>query len=91
LFFFNFFFLKGESRITGTYLNAFSQELWGKKHWNLWQRGVVFRDIKAEDSRDKLMMGLLAWGMSIAYSQSRRWPTPMSYGLSYVLGIKNTG
>ncbi|WP_047415384.1 iron-containing alcohol dehydrogenase family protein [Cellulophaga sp. Hel_I_12] len=72
--------------LTGTYLNAFSQS-YGEKALDLCKE-VYLEDIKAEDSRDKLMMASWHGGMSIAYSQVGV-AHAMSYGLSYVLGIKH--
>jgi 3-deoxy-alpha-D-manno-octulosonate 8-oxidase len=72
--------------LTGTYLNAFSQS-YGEKAMELCKE-VFLEDIPAKESRDKLMMASWHGGMSIAYSQVGV-AHAMSYGLSYLLGIKH--
>ncbi|MEW2923055.1 iron-containing alcohol dehydrogenase family protein [Muricauda sp. ANG21] len=72
--------------LTGTYLNAFSQS-YGEKALELC-KDVFLEDIPDEESRDKLMMASWHGGMSIAYSQVGI-AHAMSYGLSYLLGIKH--
>lgn len=72
--------------LTGTYLNAFSQS-YGEKAMELCQE-VFLGDIPEEESRDKLMMASWHGGMSIAYSQVGI-AHAMSYGLSYLLGVKH--
>ncbi|MBO0323946.1 iron-containing alcohol dehydrogenase [Muricauda sp. CAU 1633] len=72
--------------LTGTYLNAFSQS-YGEKALELCKE-VFLDDIPASESRDKLMMASWHGGMSIAYSQVGI-AHAMSYGLSYLLGIKH--
>ncbi|WP_036386564.1 iron-containing alcohol dehydrogenase family protein [Muricauda sp. MAR_2010_75] len=72
--------------LTGTYLNAFSQS-YGEKALELC-KDVFLKDIPASESRDKLMMASWHGGMSIAYSQVGI-AHAMSYGLSYLLGIKH--
>ncbi len=72
--------------LTGTYLNAFSQS-YGEKALELC-KDVFLEDIPASESRDKLMMASWHGGMSIAYSQVGI-AHAMSYGLSYLLGIKH--
>jgi Alcohol dehydrogenase, class IV len=72
--------------LTGTYLNAFSQS-YGEKAMELCEE-VFLEDIPAEESRDKLMMASWHGGMSIAYSQVGI-AHAMSYGLSYLLGVKH--
>lgn len=72
--------------LTGTYLNAFSQS-YGEKALELCKE-VFLEDIPAGESRDKLMMASWHGGMSIAYSQVGI-AHAMSYGLSYLLGIKH--
>ncbi|WP_067035297.1 iron-containing alcohol dehydrogenase family protein [Allomuricauda sp. CP2A] len=72
--------------LTGTYLNAFSQS-YGEKALELC-KDVFLGDIPASESRDKLMMASWHGGMSIAYSQVGI-AHAMSYGLSYLLGIKH--
>lgn len=72
--------------LTGTYLNAFSQS-YGEKAMELCKE-VFLEDIPDSESRDKLMMASWHGGMSIAYSQVGI-AHAMSYGLSYLLGIKH--
>lgn len=72
--------------LNGTYLNAFSQS-YGEKSLALCEE-VFLDDIPDEESRDKLMMASWHGGMSIAYSQVGI-AHAMSYGLSYLLGIKH--
>ncbi|MCB0372889.1 MAG: iron-containing alcohol dehydrogenase [Muricauda sp.] len=72
--------------LNGTYLNAFSQS-YGEKAMELCQE-VFLDDIPEEESRDKLMMASWHGGMSIAYSQVGV-AHAMSYGLSYLLGVKH--
>jgi 3-deoxy-alpha-D-manno-octulosonate 8-oxidase len=70
--------------LEGTYLNAFSQA-YGEKALSLC-REVFLQD--TPDSDDKLMMASFFGGMSIAYSQVGVCHA-MSYGLSFVLGIRH--
>ncbi|WP_375324023.1 iron-containing alcohol dehydrogenase family protein [Flagellimonas sp. GZD32] len=72
--------------LTGTYLNAFSQS-YGEKSMALCKE-VFLGDISESESRDKLMMASWHGGMSIAYSQVGI-AHAMSYGLSYLLGVKH--
>ena len=72
--------------LNGTYLNAFSQS-YGEKALELC-KDVFLADISDSESRDKLMMASWHGGMSIAYSQVGV-AHAMSYGLSYLLGIKH--
>ncbi len=72
--------------LNGTYLNAFSQS-YGEKALELC-KDVFLGDISESESRDKLMMASWHGGMSIAYSQVGV-AHAMSYGLSYLLGIKH--
>ena len=72
--------------LNGTYLNAFSQS-YGEKALELCKE-VYLGDLTPEVSRDKLMMASWHGGMSIAYSQVGV-AHAMSYGLSYVLGVKH--
>lgn len=72
--------------LEGTYLNAFSQS-YGEKALELCKE-VFLDDISDDESRDKLMMASWHGGMSIAYSQVGI-AHAMSYGLSYLLGIKH--
>ncbi len=72
--------------LNGTYLNAFSKS-YGEKALELCNE-VFLEDIPEEESRDKLMMASWHGGMSIAYSQVGI-AHAMSYGLSYLLGVKH--
>lgn len=72
--------------LNGTYLNAFSQS-YGEKAMDLC-REVFLGDLNPEESREKLMMASWHGGMSIAYSQVGV-AHAMSYGLSYVMGVKH--
>jgi len=72
--------------LNGTYLNAFSQS-YGEKALELCNE-VFLEDIPERESRDKLMMASWHGGMSIAYSQVGI-AHAISYGLSYLLGIKH--
>jgi 3-deoxy-alpha-D-manno-octulosonate 8-oxidase len=72
--------------LSGTYLNAFSQS-YGEKALDLCKE-VFLGDLSPAESRDKLMMASWHGGMSIAYSQVGV-AHALSYGLSYVLGIKH--
>ena len=72
--------------LNGTYINAFSQS-YGEKALELCKE-VYLDDLSPEDSRDKLMMASWHGGMSIAYSQVGV-AHAMSYGLSYLLGVKH--
>ena len=72
--------------LTGTYLNAFSKS-YGEKALELC-KDVFLSDVPSEESRDKLMMASWHGGMSIAYSQVGI-AHAMSYGLSYLLGIRH--
>lgn len=72
--------------LNGTYLNAFSQS-YGEKAMELCKE-VYLKDIDESESREKLMMASWHGGMSIAYSQVGV-AHAMSYGLSYLLGIKH--
>ncbi len=72
--------------LNGTFLNAFSQS-YGEKALELCKE-VYLDSLSDEDSRDKLMMASWHGGMSIAYSQVGV-AHAMSYGLSYLLGVKH--
>lgn len=73
--------------LTGTFLNTFSQS-YGEKAFELCKEIFLRSDISKEDAQSKLMMASWHGGMSIAYSQVGI-AHAMSYGLSYVLGIKH--
>ena len=72
--------------LNGTYLNAFSQS-YGEKALELCKE-VYLGELPPSESRDKLMMASWHGGMSIAYSQVGV-AHAMSYGLSYLLGVKH--
>lgn len=72
--------------LNGTYLNAFSQS-YGEKALELCKE-VYLGNLDTAESRDKLMMASWHGGMSIAYSQVGV-AHAMSYGLSYLLGIRH--
>lgn len=72
--------------LNGTYLNAFSQS-YGEKAMELCLE-VFLEDLPEVESREKLMMASWHGGMSIAYSQVGV-AHAMSYGLSYLLGVKH--
>lgn len=72
--------------LRGTYLNAFSQS-YGEKAMELCME-VFMDNLPDQESREKLMMASWHGGMSIAYSQVGV-AHAMSYGLSYVLGVKH--
>ena len=73
--------------LNGTYLNAFSQS-YGEKAFELCKEIFVNDDLSVKESQDKLMMASWHGGMSIAYSQVGV-AHAMSYGLSYLLGVKH--
>jgi len=72
--------------LNGTFLNTFSQS-YGEKAMELCKE-VFMGNLPEELAREKLMMASWHGGMSIAYSQVGV-AHAMSYGLSYVLGIKH--
>lgn len=72
--------------LNGTYLNAFSQS-YGEKALELCKE-VFLEELPSGHVREKLMMASWHGGMSIAYSQVGV-AHAMSYGLSYVLGVKH--
>ena len=72
--------------LKGTFLNTFSQS-YGEKALDLCKE-VFLEDLSPSESREKLMMASWHGGMSIAYSQVGV-AHALSYGLSYVLGIKH--
>ncbi len=72
--------------LNGTYLNAFSQS-YGEKALELCKE-VYLGELCDSESREKLMMASWHGGMSIAYSQVGV-AHAMSYGLSYLLGVKH--
>ena len=72
--------------LNGTYLNTFSQS-YGEKAMELCLE-VFLGDLEPHIAREKLMMASWHGGMSIAYSQVGI-AHAMSYGLSYLLGVKH--
>ena len=73
--------------LNGTYLNAFSKS-YGEKALELCQKIYLEKSEWDEESNEDLMMASWHGGMSIAYSQVGV-AHALSYGLSYVLGIKH--
>jgi len=73
--------------LNGTYLNAFSQS-YGEKAYQLCLEIFMEDHLTENETQDKLMMASWHGGMSIAYSQVGV-AHAMSYGLSYLLGIKH--
>jgi len=73
--------------LNGTFLNAFSQS-YGEKAYDLCKEIFLNESLTGEESRAKLMMASWHGGMSIAYSQVGI-AHALSYGLSYVLGVKH--
>lgn len=73
--------------LNGTYLNAFSKS-YGEKALDLCTKVYLEKDSWDDESREDLMMASWHGGMSIAYSQVGI-AHALSYGLSYVLGVKH--
>ncbi|MBU3823104.1 iron-containing alcohol dehydrogenase [Flavobacteriaceae bacterium XHP0103] len=73
--------------LNGTYLNAFS-ESYGSLAYQLCKEIFIEDGLNEIESQEKLMMASWHGGMSIAYSQVGV-AHAMSYGLSYLLGIKH--
>ncbi|WP_299130362.1 iron-containing alcohol dehydrogenase family protein [uncultured Winogradskyella sp.] len=73
--------------LNGTYLNAFS-ESYGEKAFQLCKNIFLTDNYTEQEAQDKLMMASWHGGMSIAYSQVGV-AHAMSYGLSYLLGVKH--
>lgn len=73
--------------LNGTYINAFSQS-YGEKAFDLCKEVFISDCLNFEKAQDKLMMASWHGGMSIAYSQVGI-AHALSYGLSYLLGIKH--
>ncbi|WP_242121548.1 iron-containing alcohol dehydrogenase family protein [Aestuariivivens sediminicola] len=81
-------FIHSVESLQGTYLNAFSKS-YGEMAFDLCQEVFLNdTDMSKEEAEDKLMMASWHGGMSIVYSQVGI-AHAMSYGLSYVLGIKH--
>src|SRR5437773_1063952 len=73
--------------LNGTYLNEFSKS-YGEKALELCRKVFLKKNDWNDESDDQLMMASYAGGMSIAYSQVGV-AHAVSYGLSYLLGIKH--
>ncbi len=73
--------------LNGTFLNAFSKS-YGEKALELCQKIYLEKDEWDDESDEDLMMASWHGGMSIAYSQVGI-AHALSYGLSYILGIKH--
>ncbi len=73
--------------LQGTYLNEFSKS-YGEKALELCRNVFIKKEKWDNESDDQLMMASYAGGMSIAYSQVGG-AHAVSYGLSYLLGIKH--
>lgn len=73
--------------LNGTFLNAFSQS-YGEKAYDMCLDIFLHDTLSESEARSQLMMASWHGGMSIAYSQVGV-AHAMSYGLSYVLGIKH--
>ncbi len=73
--------------LNGTYLNAFSQS-YGEKALDMCKDIFLNDTLDTETAQDQLMMASWHGGMSIAYSQVGV-AHALSYGLSYLLGIKH--
>ena len=73
--------------LQGTFLNEFSKS-YGEKALALCRDIFLLKNKWDKESDDKLMMASYAGGMSIAYSQVGV-AHAVSYGLSYLLGIKH--
>ncbi|WP_242094037.1 iron-containing alcohol dehydrogenase family protein [Aestuariivivens sediminicola] len=81
-------FIHSVESLQGTYLNAFSKS-YGEMAFDLCKEVFLNdTDLSKEEAEDKLMMASWHGGMSIVYSQVGI-AHAMSYGLSYVLGIKH--
>ena len=72
--------------LNGHFINTFS-ESYGRMAYELCKE-VFLNDLNHEDKQNKLMMASWHGGMSIAYSQVGV-AHALSYGLSFVLGIKH--
>ncbi|WP_299361927.1 iron-containing alcohol dehydrogenase family protein [Winogradskyella sp.] len=73
--------------LNGTYLNSFSKT-YGEKAFELCEDIFLSDKLSKKEAQDKLMMASWHGGMSIAYSQVGV-AHAMSYGLSYLLGVKH--
>ncbi|MCF7569102.1 iron-containing alcohol dehydrogenase family protein [Sabulilitoribacter arenilitoris] len=73
--------------LTGTYLNTFSQS-YGEMALQLCEDIFLNNNLSKIEAQEKLMMASWHGGMSIVYSQVGV-AHAMSYGLSYLLGVKH--
>ncbi|MBA5628442.1 iron-containing alcohol dehydrogenase family protein [Moheibacter lacus] len=73
--------------LNGTFLNAFSKS-YGEKALELCKKNYLEKAEWDDESNEDLMMASWHGGMSIAYSQVGV-AHALSYGLSYILGIKH--
>lgn len=80
-------FIHCAESLNGTYLNTFS-ETYGNMAYDLCKEIFLDNTLSVEKSQEKLMMASWHGGMSIAYSQVGV-AHAMSYGLSYLLGLKH--
>jgi 3-deoxy-alpha-D-manno-octulosonate 8-oxidase len=80
-------FIHCAESLNGTYLNTFS-ETYGNMAYDLCKEIFLDNTLSDEESQEKLMMASWHGGMSIAYSQVGV-AHAMSYGLSYLLGVKH--
>ena len=72
--------------LNGTFINTFSKS-YGEMAYSLCKE-VFLQELSTEEKQNKLMMASWHGGMSIAYSQVGA-AHALSYGLSFVLGIKH--
>ena len=72
--------------LNGTFINSFSKS-YGEMAYSLCKE-VFLLELSIEEKQNKLMMASWHGGMSIAYSQVGA-AHALSYGLSFVLGIKH--
>ena len=80
-------FIHSVESLNGTFLNAFSKT-YGEMAYTLCKEIYLDGKISKKEAQDKLMMASWHGGMSIAYSQVGV-AHAMSYGLSFLLGIKH--
>src|SRR5690606_60022 len=80
-------FIHCAESLNGTYLNTFS-ETYGNMAYDLCQEIFLDNTLSNEESQEKLMMAPWHGWLSIAYSQVGV-AHAMSYGLSYLLGVKH--
>jgi len=80
-------FIHSVESLNGTFLNAFSKT-YGEMAYSLCKEIYLDGKMSKKEAQDKLMMASWHGGMSIAYSQVGV-AHAMSYGLSFLLGIKH--